>query len=653
MEETSRSEKCLNFLKRLKSKGKAYPDFNASIQILEEEANTVGLNYDTMELLITVLIKTELNSRFGIALIKCMIPRNKVSDADINKLVSWFLSLSAPVTILSTLLQWFIGCWEYQLVSRNSFYIYYDCFFYTMLKEERLESRLAQFLYLITKPEDVTRRQVDRLLKLNLRFRRPKKHITALLSLFKSYKPEVVPEKIQAINIQSVWRPILEPLKKGFEDARGRVILIQTKEKEELSGWNVLKMPKRKKNEEPLVPSIGYFDIGSNLFKNKIEKSIFDVSDMSSLAKYHSVVKLPCFSTSLLTNTIGYHLLTYADLEYQQRFMCNLYYTLWKAFIFESGRYTDDEMNQVLDMTSEFSRYMQHGVSIVSYFINDYLSFYVDGHQMQLLTLMQWSTISLSELQDYVLKHLKSMFYVSSLQVKCKIIRTLRVLISNLSVIGDDSFKDKQFPFLNQSFNCDLNKCVKAIENLTRELITAGLNIHDYDTILLSEALTFYEQYNIVQINKKTSFMPLAPSSVIYGCFVNRSCVLLSRVCALLLQYRKYFKDHKDQSFVKSIKRLITYAEDFVSGLWYDNCFSNRLAKNRKFLKNLSEELVKDYSTCNIDSSLNILQHYAVLPYMYTLNSSGLQIRTKKEANSVAAHYYIPVHQLLTALLGN
>ncbi len=351
---------------------------------------------------------------------------------------------------------------------------------------------------------------------------------------------------------------------------------------------------------------------------------------MSSLARYHSVVKLPCFATSLLTNTIGYHLLTYADLEYQERFISNLYYTLWKAFIFENGRYTEEEMNQVLEMTLEFSRYMQHGVSIVSHFINDYLSFCVSNHQMQLIALMQWSTVSLSELQDYVLKHLKSIYFVSELSVKCKIIRTLRNLVSNLCIIYDKSYKNKLFPFLNQSFNDELETSIQIIENATRELITAGLNIYDYDTILLSEALTFYEQYNTLLIDRKMSFLSIAPTSVIYGCYVSKSCILLSRVCALLLQYRKYFKDHKDPNSVRNVKRLIIFAEDFVSGLWNDNSFSNRLATNRKFLKNISTELVEEYAPCNINSSLNILQHYAVLPYMYTLNSHGLQIRTKK-----------------------
>lgn len=40
--------------------------------------------------------------------------------------------------------------------------------------------------------------------------------------LFKSYKPELVPERIPSMNIESVWKPIPEALRLGFEDARNR-----------------------------------------------------------------------------------------------------------------------------------------------------------------------------------------------------------------------------------------------------------------------------------------------------------------------------------------------------------------------------------------------------------------------------------------------
>ncbi|XP_058793739.1 uncharacterized protein LOC131665699 [Phymastichus coffea] len=652
MTEKSRSSAIKKFLRQLKEKGKVFADFRTCLVTLEEEAASKGLSDSTIKTMVDILQRNDLSATNAVPFIKCMIPKGKVNDNEAKKLIVWFLRTSAAVTTLTTLLQWIIGCWEYQLVNRNSIYIFYDAFFYLMVTQDKLEAKLAQLIYLITKPEDVTRRQVLRLIKLNGNYRKPPRHLTALLSLFKSYKPEFVPEKIPTINIQGIWKPIPEFLRLGFEDARDRIILIQTQRSNELYyNWNIFNIQKVKKNQDPLVPSVGYFNLGSNIFNEKIEKSIFDITTTVQLGNHQSSIRMPCNSTSLLSNIIGYHLLTYTDFEYQQRFVHNLYNTFWRSFIFENGRYSNEEMNKILDMTIEFSKYMQHGIPIVSYFVNEYMSCYVDDHQLKLLGLMQWSSISLPELQDYVLKHIKLVFYSSSIQNKCMIIRTLRTLMLNLFVINNNLFKNKSFPFLGQNFIGNIPESVRIIESFTKELIVSSLNIHSENASLVSEALSFYEQIDILEIYKETP-ISLPPIALVYSCFINKSCALLSRICALLLQYRKYFQ-HKNQTSIISRKWLVTFAEDFVSALWFDNCFSTRLEVRRYFLKSLSEVIVKSNGTCDIDSLLNICQHYAVLPYLYTLSTSGLHIQSKHDARNVAAYYYKHIHNFITALLGD
>ncbi|KAL7306327.1 hypothetical protein TKK_0001754 [Trichogramma kaykai] len=651
MEESVLSAACSQFLQKIKEKGKKHPEFRENVATVQEAALSKGLEDRVLKKAIKTLINSDLKANDSIALIKCLIPRDKISDEEVKVLIIWFLSIPSSVTTLNTLVQWFIGCWEYQLINRDAMYIFYDSLFYVMLKQESLESRLAQLIYLMTKPEDVTRRQVTRLLSLSKYHRKPKKHIIALLSLFKSYKPEYVPEKIETINIQSTWRPIPEVLSSGFAEARDRIITQKVKDGEDFGcDWSRFNIPKAKKNQEPLLPSVGYFNIGSSILKNKNEKLIFDVSSMSQIGKYHSLLKLPCNATSMLTNSIGYHLLIYTDLEYQQRFMHNLYYTLWKSFIFENGRYSCEEMDSLLNMTLDFFNYMQNGITIVDYFINEYLCSYIDNHQIQIFNLMQWSSASSPELEDYVLKHLKLVFYSSSVDIKCKIIRTVKRLLLNLSIVHDTSFENTPFPFLMQSNTNQLKDKIKVLDSFSKSLIISGLNIHCFDSAFISESLSFYEQYGVIR-NLKQTYVALAPPAVVYGSFVNRSCAILSRICALLLEYRKYFKEHKDAR--NSIKWLIIYAEDLVSALWYDNCFNNRNAVNRYFLQELSEKAVKSTPTCDINCLLNICHHYAVLPYLFTLSTSGLQIRTKKDASSVAAHYYIHIHQLIFALLGN
>lgn len=49
---------------------------------------------------------------------------------------------------------------------------------------------------------------------------------------------------------------------------------------------------------------------------------------IEELGKYHQNIELPCNAVSLLANMVGYHLLTYADFQYQSRFSYNLYNTL-------------------------------------------------------------------------------------------------------------------------------------------------------------------------------------------------------------------------------------------------------------------------------------------------------------------------------------
>lgn len=54
-------------------------------------------------------------------------------------------------------------------------------------------------------------------------------------------------------------------------------------------------------------------------------------SSIEELGKYHQNVELPCNAVSLLANMVGYHLLTYADFQYQSRFSYNLYNTLTRG----------------------------------------------------------------------------------------------------------------------------------------------------------------------------------------------------------------------------------------------------------------------------------------------------------------------------------
>ena len=129
-----------------------------------------------------------------------------------------------------------------------------------MLKKERLDKYIARLIYVLTKPDNVTHRDVSRLWALHQKYAKLQKHIIVLLSLLKSCKPELVPEKIQSVNVESAWTPVPEALQIMLQAARARLEGQDIHSKS--FDWNAFKLMQREKPMAPLIPSVGYFHRG-------------------------------------------------------------------------------------------------------------------------------------------------------------------------------------------------------------------------------------------------------------------------------------------------------------------------------------------------------------------------------------------------------
>ncbi|XP_076282987.1 centromere protein I [Lasioglossum baleicum] len=649
---------CIEFLQKLKEKGKTLINFEVLLNTLQAYVTSKGLKDESINLLAVVIINTDLGATKLIGLIKCLVPRYKIPEQIFKLITTWCLSSvnKIPITVSIIVIQWIIGLWNYQLVDKKVLNIYYSSLFYIMLKKEKLEKHIAHLIYILTNPEDITRRDVTRLIKLCKKYSKPQKHIIVLLSLFKSYKPELVPERVESVNIESVWKPIPEGLQVMLQSAKARLEIQETQSVHTISfNWNTFEQGKTKKSVIPLLPSVRYFQIGSKIFKEKDTKSIFDISNIEELGKSHFNMELPCNAISLLTNTAGYHLLTFADFHYQSRFAYNLYNTLIRAFIVESEKFSEEEKNKLLDMTVEFSRYMQQGMLVVGRFLDEYLYLNTGEHQSKLLALLQWMTsVSVSDLQNKVLIHVQNMYYESSLEAKCEIIRTLRILITNLFVHqGFEECRQKsQAPFLRQASADNLKDIVAILTEFTKDLIVSGLNMYVYDILLLSEALTFYEEVCNFESRSTVSSFTLAPLSVIYGGFLTPNCTILSRICKLLLRYyemsvklKKHKRQYKSNLLKQKVNIISTYTRDIMTALWYDEAFTKQ--KDKHFLSSVSQKVLDDLEYCDLNYQLSISNHCAILPYKHVLSKAGLGISTKEDFKSISLHYYSTIYEFI------
>ncbi|XP_046813147.1 centromere protein I-like isoform X3 [Vespa crabro] len=645
MDEDSEDPKLSSkFLNNLKEKGKLFDGFDDGIKILQRKATTKGLSNEDIDRLIDIITHVNFGAVKNILLIKCLVPIYKISNEALKLMITWCLSSldDLKITVAIIIMQWIVGLWEYGLADRKIISMYYDVFFHWMLRKERLEKHIAQVIYILTKPEDVTRRNISRILFLHKKHSNRQKHTIALLSLFKTYKPELVPERIETMNIESVWKPIPEVLRIALKDAKDRSEMQQSLNKiQEHFNWNISKFSKRR--EKLLLPSVGYFHIGSSIFKEKDVKSIFDVYNINELGQHYSSIELPCNAISLLVNMAGYHLLTYANFHFQSRFSYNLYNTLRRAFILERGKFSETEMEKLLDMTVEFCKYMQQGILVVNLFIDEYLYLNSREHDTKILELLQWMTfVSVTEVQQTILPHIKNMFYESSIALKCKIIETCRILITNIFVNQgfDECCQKVPAPFLGQAPKDKITDVISILIKISKDLIITGLNAHSYNILLLSESLTFYEVLFELESHSNISSWTIAPAPVIYAAFATKNCALVNRICALILRYLEMAAVLKKQDindFNSNIETISIYITDIAGAFWYNKAFSN---ENDYFFKSPALE---EFGNCNFNLQLNINNHYATLPYKHVITKEflkGVKITTK-EVKIISSFFFI------------
>lgn len=117
---------------------------------------------------------------------------------------------------------------------------------------------------------------------------------------------------------------------------------------------------------------------------------------------------------------------------------------------------------------------------------------------------------------------------------------------------------------------------ISTLTKVSRDLIMSGLNVHSYNKIVLSEALTFYEVLAELESRSNISSWTIAPPAVVYAAFVTKDCTFLSRVCALMSRYFTMAlipRIQNLQDFDTKRNILCIYIEDIVGALWYNKVF--------------------------------------------------------------------------------
>ncbi|PSN56634.1 hypothetical protein C0J52_11271, partial [Blattella germanica] len=557
-------------------------EFAASIDTLRIAAND-GFEDKEVETLIDALINTKnLSSGRFQDLLKCIVPRQTIATKSGLKILQWIFTCYAdvPISTVVAAMEWMIGLIEFHLIDEEAVHAFYHHFF-ILINMKSLAKFACKLIYLLTRLNDISRWRVKTLLSIESKFGK-QNYLTALLALFKSYKPECVPEKVPAISLEFAFKNIGK-MNVLFDRAQQRAGARRVNTQTRKITWNSHQIPKKRriKGKWNAIPDMEYVHFESARYREVKLPSIYEFQTLNTLGT-QTDVDMPCNLMSLLQNEAGMHVLLFADSSYHSRFSFHLYHTLYAGFIQEESMFSYEEKEKFLTQLVKLEEYMQQGIPVVSRFLAEYMHVWDgDDYRDQILQLMQWNTFSsYPELYHIILVHIRRIFMCADVKMKALILRMLGKFVQNLITVG--IFRRK-----------------KTAEH-------------------------------------KLPMWTMMPPEIVYHGLVSRSALLLSRVCDLLLKYENVNPRLKSmklrKKFTEQINNQRLYLAEFNNSLLKGKCFH----EDSYITSEINDKHISRFvKFVNPDVALLLQNHFAMQPYIAAMMKASDNIRVLRNSEPI------------------
>ncbi|KAK3908885.1 Centromere protein I [Frankliniella fusca] len=556
-------------------------------------------------------------------LLFCCIPREPLTSNTIDKALLWmFYNVNNESTVgtkINAVLEWVSGLLEFNLIEKSFVDGYYEMY-YKVLCREQCQRYACKLIHMLTRPEDVYRGRVEEILSLFRRSGKRAKHIAILIELFKTFKPELVPENTPSFSREVAFKSLSPGFQRSLEAAAQHM---QAQNNQLLArgsslDWTAV-TSKKNKSGVPLIPSAMYVHLGSELYREKRHK-VVDFLDKVALASYHFSCEIPTSILSLLLNEGGIHFLATHNSDVHARFSSVLFSCLNSVFFLNHKNVPFEEREHFLQQLVVLEDYMQQGIPVVSRFLAFYIAFW-DGqeHQKHIYRLLERITISnFEEFNDCILTHLQTLFLAGSTEEKILIIKTLSELIYNMCVRSTKQIpKEHMFLGGKYSWETDFNATVPQLIRVVSRLCESGLLLTSNDPSLLHTSLSFFETLMDLQSYLKLE-LTIIPPIIFYRCLFSVDFCSLARACGLLLRYKLSGLLRRKEENVALINR---FSCDVYNCLLNKKAFSKA---NQGYILEKHDEL-KQVIPFDADSAFSLEFHPTMLglaQHMRTLNSS-------------------------------
>ncbi|XP_048006205.1 centromere protein I-like [Leguminivora glycinivorella] len=615
----------IDYIKSLK-KGFDKDLFQSKIDELAHAVDTVGLEYEDFHKLFIFWLNLTIPITKWTSIGVCLVPQNSVTEQTVDYALRWLLANAqnqTNFTRIAFLLDWLTVAMDCESVDITALDCGYEVFF-SFLTYEVLAAHVLKLVYTLTKPTDVTRMRVLELFDYAKKRESKKsmcRQLQVLLGLFKSYKPECVPEDIPAVPIHTTFKSnitLLTRFKKWQEQRNEEGSLNQ-----HLMWTNPMLGGKAKKGES-LVPNIEFLNIGSQQYQDKEpQKNYLDFTDPVSLLQYsvHRSVSRPARLRALLRNNTGRILLALSDARTQATLDHDLHYMLTGCFL-DASPHSELEKRDALHCVAVLQRTLCQPIRAATAFLAHLLPLWDETHYFnEILELMEWVEPD-PELLQSVLEPIARMFHRAQPVQQCAILRTLAIMYTNLVYA---STRRRQY-FVSPVMPSDIYKdALSYVASTISTMSGRALQVDPDDHRALYSCISSALRIARAQLSLDPPTLPaLPPLPALTLPLLTVSADLLDKMAALILTYKEIMfamqsnkENRKDQSYTEQKRALKGYTSDIVRCLVDEGTFSGR--QTGLVFQRLHPTVVQKLTEYipESDSALSIRNHLAFAPYMY------------------------------------
>ncbi|CAG4997749.1 unnamed protein product [Parnassius apollo] len=633
----------IDYIKSLK-KGFDNDLFQSKINELAYIVENDGLEYEAFHTLFKVWLNLSIPITKWMSLGSCLVPQERLEPRTVEYSLRWILNYAVnsenEITFsrVGFLLDWLTAALDSDSIDIDELNYGYELFYY-MLAYEALTPHVMKLVYNLTKPGDVTRRKVLELLNY-AKIREGKKNLyrqlQVLLGLFKSYKPECVPEDVPSISIHASFRKISPTLLNRFKRCQNNRNS-SDKIKRHLLWTNPFNFESgRNKKADPLVPNMEFINIGSKQYANQgSQKNYLDFSDKVSLLEYsvHHVTSRPARLRALLCNTSGITLLALASDSEQAFFSHDLHHLLNNCFL-DISPHSYAEKRDLLRRLAIFQQRIVQGVPVITRFLAQFLPFWNEKDFFaEIMDLIEWISVDFSEYIASIMESLMKIYYRAQPLEQCAILKSLSAMYCHL--VYTSTRKQRYFMSV-QSSQTDYPQILRRVASNLNDLYNKGLQINPEEVCVQLSIGVALERCARAELTCARApacvprAFPLAlPLAV---ALLAPSSGLLDNLATLIMLYRKISsirakdKGQKSSLDIEQLQVIQAYTSDMISCLYNEEFLSGR--KDGFIFNRLHPQTVEKLSHIipDVDSKLSIRNHLAFAPYIYdTLDKEEME----------------------------